>query len=233
MKDLIMKDRMIERNGIGVLRSIMVVVAVVVAMLTSTNVKAQEAHDYTFHPIDGVDSHAPKIRTEWGIGIGGAYTGIHNISTVDVKLKPRFSFQGHLDFAVLFGSYFALEAEIAYEGGSIDVATESVEHRVKTRTIDFPVLLSLRLANNVVRLTAGPVFTVMSRAEYTHEGEVMFYGPVQPTWNIAGGIAVGLGRNFVIEARYIHALVDTTNQFQGVEFSTRPYEVTAGVTVLF
>lgn len=221
-------------RSVRIMRGIMAVIVTAVALLSATRVEAQHTHqDYAFHPIEGVDGKVPKIRMEWGVGVGAAYTGIHHISTSEVKLKPRFGFQGHLDFAVRFGRHFAIEAEIAYEGGSIDAATEKVEHRVKTRTIDVPVLLSLRLANNIVRLTAGPVFTVMSRTEYTHEGEVMFYGPMQPTWNMAGGVAVGIGRNFVIEARYIHALVDTVNQFQGIEFSTRPYKITAGVTVLF
>ncbi|MBQ3173588.1 MAG: PorT family protein [Alistipes sp.] len=236
------------------MRGITIIAMLVVALFTTSRVVAQEAqthhdhhdhhnhhdhghhdhnHDYTFYPTDGIGGQVPKIRTEWGIGIGGAYTGIYHTSTSDVKLKPRFGFHGHLDFAVCFGRNFAIEAEIVYEGGSIDAATERVEHRVRTRTVDFPLLLSLRMANNIVRITAGPVFTIMSKTEYTHEGEVMLYGPAQPTWNIAGGLAFGIGRNFIIEARYIHALADTTNQFQGVEFSTRPYKITAGVTLVF
>lgn len=233
-----MKQEVKERTSRGrrasIMRGIMVVIVTVVALLSTTRVAAQHTHqDYTFHPIDGQHHEAPKIRMEWGVGIGGTYTGIRSISTSEVKLQPRFGFQGHLDIAVCFGRNFALETEIAYEGGSIDAATEQVEHRVRTRTIDIPVLLSLRLANNRIRISAGPAFTVMSRTEYTHEGEVMFYGPMQPTWNIAGGVGIGLGRNFVIEARYIHALTETVNQFQGIEFGTRPYKITAGVTVLF
>lgn len=228
------RDIVTRGRGMRIMRGIMALIVTAVALLSTTRVEAQHSHqDYTFHPIDGTHHKVPKIRMEWGVGIGGAYTGIRSISTSDVKLKPRFGFQGHLDMAVRFGRNFALETEIAYEGGSVDAATEQVEHRVRTRTIDIPVLLSLRFANNRIRLSAGPVFTVMSRTEYTHEGEVMFYGPMQPTWNIAGGIGIGVGRHFIIEARYIHALVDTVNQFQGVEFSTRPYKITAGVTVLF
>lgn len=188
------------------------------------------SHSYNYYP-SAVDR--PKISTEWGIGIGGAYTGISSISTSDVKLKPRFGFQGHIDLSVCFGRNFAIETEIAYEGGSLDAATQNEEHRVRTRTIDIPVLLSLRFIGGRLRLNAGPLFTVMSKAEYTSDGEVMLYGPVYPTWNLAASVAIGLGKHFLLEARYVHALKDCHNQFGGVEFQTRPYKITAGVALVF
>ena len=106
-------------------------------------------------------------------------------------------------------------------------------HKVKTTTIDIPLLLSVRLANSRVRINAGPLFTVMSRAEYTEGGELMFFGPAYPTWNVAAGVGVGITRHCIIEARYIYGLKDSINQFGGVEFSTRTYRITAGVTMLF
>ena len=206
------------------LGSMRVIVVVLFTMLTTIcSVKAQHYHF----------KDAPKVRTEWGAGVGGVYTGISRITTADVALKPRFGIQGHIDFAVLFGRNFAIETEVAYEGGSIDATAKGLERRVRTRTIDIPVLLSLRLADNIVRISAGTVFSVMSNAEYTVNDEVMFFGPIYPTWNLAGGIAVGLGRHFVLEARYIHALKDNTNQFNGIEFKTRPYKITAGVGITF
>ena len=208
----------------------MAVVAMLIVgiVLCTTDAKAQSV-DYRYYP----EHEAPKIRMEWGAGVGVAYTGIRSISTQDVKLKPRIGFAGHFDMAVCFGRHFAIETEINYEGGSIKAATERDNHKVRTTTIDIPLLLSLRFANSRIRINAGPLFTVMSKTEYTANGEKMFFGPVYPTWNIAAGVGIGLGRHFIIEARYIHALKDGLNQFDGVEFNTRTYRVTAGVTVLF
>jgi hypothetical protein len=79
----------------------------------------------------------------------------------------------------------------------------------------------------------------MSKGEYTHNNEVMMFGSITPTWNIAGGIGVRLSRYFLIEARYIHALTDNSNQFGGTEqkagldFNTRSYKVTLGVSLAF
>ena len=211
------------------LRDIIVaIVATFVLMASGTEATAQSS-EYSFYSHE----ETPKVRMEWGVGVGATYTGVKSISTDIVSLKPRLGLAGHFDMALRIGRNFAVEAEIHYEGGSISVATPKVEHRVRTRTMDIPVLLSLRMANNRIRLSAGPLFTVMSRAEYTQDGEIKFFGPTNPTWNVAAGVGIGLTRHLLIEARYVHPLKSSINQFDGIEFNTRSYRVTAGLTLLF
>ena len=211
------------------LRDIIVaIVAAFVLMASGTEATAQSS-EYSFYSHE----ETPKVRMEWGVGVGATYTGVKSISTDIVSLKPRLGLAGHFDMALRIGRNFAVETEIHYEGGSISVATPKVEHRVRTRTMDIPVLLSLRMANNRIRLSAGPLFTVMSRAEYTQDGETMFFGPTNPTWNVAAGVGIGLTRHLLIEARYVHPLKSSINQFDGIEFNTRSYRVTAGLTLLF
>ena len=211
------------------LRDIIVaIVAAFVLMASGTEATAQSS-EYGYYSHE----ETPKVRMEWGVGVGATYTGVKSISTDIVSLKPRLGLAGHFDMALRIGRNFAVETEIHYEGGSISVATPKVEHRVRTRTMDIPVLLSLRMANNRIRLSAGPLFTVMSRAEYTQDGETMFFGPTNPTWNVAAGVGIGLTRHLLIEARYVHPLKSSINQFDGIEFNTRSYRVTAGLTLLF
>ncbi len=211
------------------LRDIIVaIVAAFVLMASGTEATAQSS-EYSFYSHE----ETPKVRMEWGVGVGATYTGVKSISTDIVSLKPRLGLAGHFDMALRIGRNFAVETEIHYEGGSISVATPKVEHRVRTRTMDIPVLLSLRMANNRIRLSAGPLFTVMSRAEYTQDGEIKFFGPTNPTWNVAAGVGIGLTRHLVLEARYVHPLKSSINQFDGIEFNTRSYRVTAGLTLLF
>lgn len=211
------------------LRDIIVaIVAAFVLMASGTEATAQSS-EYSFYSHE----ETPKVRMEWGVGVGATYTGVKSISTDIVSLKPRLGLAGHFDMAVRIGRNFAVETEIHYEGGSISVATPKVEHRVRTRTMDIPVLLSLRMANNRIRLSAGPLFTVMSRAEYTQDGEIKFFGPTNPTWNVAAGVGIGITRHLVLEARYVHPLKSSINQFDGIEFNTRSYRVTAGLTLLF
>ena len=211
------------------LRDIIVaIVAAFVLMASGTEATAQSS-EYSFYSHE----ETPKVRMEWGVGVGATYTGVKSISTDIVSLKPRLGLAGHFDMALRIGRNFAVETEIHYEGGSISVATPKVEHRVRTRTMDIPVLLSLRMANNRIRLSAGPLFTVMSRAEYTQDGEIKFFGPTNPTWNVAAGVGIGLTRHLLIEARYVHPLKSSINQFDGIEFNTHSYRVTAGLTLLF
>lgn len=211
------------------LRDIIVaLVAAFVLMASGTEATAQSS-EYSFYSHE----ETPKVRMEWGVGVGATYTGVKSISTDIVSLKPRLGLAGHFDMALRIGRNFAVETEIHYEGGSMSVATPKVEHKVRTRTMDIPVLLSLRMANNRIRLSAGPLFTVMSRAEYTQDGEIMFFGPTNPTWNVAAGVGIGLTRHLLIEARYVHPLKSSINQFDGIEFNTRSYRVTAGLTLLF
>ena len=211
------------------LRDIIVaIVAAFVLMASGTEATAQSS-EYSFYSHE----ETPKVRMEWGVGVGATYTGVKSISTDIVSLKPRLGLAGHFDMALRIGRNFAVETEIHYEGGSISVATPKVEHRVRTRTMDIPVLLSLRMANNRIRLSAGPLFTVMSRAEYTQDDEIKFFGPTNPTWNVAAGVGIGLTRHLVLEARYVHPLKSSINQFDGIEFNTRSYRVTAGLTLLF
>ena len=211
------------------LRDIIVAtVAAFVLMASGTEATAQSS-EYSYYSHE----ETPKVRMEWGVGVGATYTGISSVSTDIVSLKPRLGLAGHFDMALRIGRNFAVETEIHYEGGSISVATPKVEHRVRTRTMDIPVLLSLRMANNRIRLSAGPLFTVMSRAEYTQDGETMFFGPTNPTWNVAAGVGIGITRHLLIEARYVHPLKSSINQFDGIEFNTRSYRVTAGLTLLF
>ena len=211
------------------LRDIIVaIVAAFVLMASGTEATAQSS-EYSFYSHE----ETPKVRMEWGVGVGATYTGVKSISTDIISLKPRLGLAGHFDMALRIGRNFAVETEIHYEGGSISVATPKVEHRVRTRTMDIPVLLSLRMANNRIRLSAGPLFTVMSRAEYTQDGETMFFGPTNPTWNVAAGVGIGLTRHLLFEARYVPPLKSSINQFDGIEFNTRSYRVTAGLTLLF
>ena len=199
------------------------------AVMVSANEASAQGNNQGFYP----QEDGPKVRMEWGVGVGATYTGLSHVSTNMVELKPRFGIAGHFDMALRIGRNFAIETEIGYEGASIKAATPMTSHKVRTTTIDIPLLLSVRMANNRVRINAGPLFTVMSRAEYTEGGELMFFGPAYPTWNVAAGIGVGITRHCIIEARYIYGLKDNINQFGGVEFSTRTYRITAGVTMLF
>lgn len=179
------------------------------------------------------NSEKHRIRTEMGVGVTGAYTGIYGVTTNNVGLRPRVGIGAKLDFAVVLAKHFAIGAEVAYGGGSVDVARGGFERRVRTNSIDIPIMLSLHLFDHKVRISVGPQFCVMSKAEYTKDGEKMLFGPIYPTYNLAAEVGVRLGKYFVLKARYVHPLQTTLNQFEGEEFSMRAYRISLGVGLMF
>ena len=204
-------------------------VTMVVAMVTS--VMPTQAQQYDFYP--SYES-SPKVKMEFGIGIDAAYTDIANISSDKVSVTPRIGYGGHIDMALCIGRFFAIETEIAYQRGKVMLQdVRNNQYTLKSNTFDIPVLLSLRVANQHLRFSVGPLFTVMSKAQYDIGGEIREYGPIYPTWNLMGSIGVCIGRHFLIEGRYIYSLQNTYNQIQGEEFTARPSRITAGFSVIF
>lgn len=180
-----------------------------------------------------VGGDGPRTKTEVGIGVGGVYTQLQAPSA-DVMLKPNLGYLGTLQMALVFGKMVGIQTEICYSGGSVDVSLKDMDfsRTVRTTTIDIPVFLSLRLLN-IVRLNIGPQFTVMNRAEYSVDGVTQFFGPLYPTFNVAGGLGVKLFGNLMLEARYVYPLGLGSNQFMGHEFETMSSRVTAGLTLIF
>ena len=101
------------------------------------------------------------------------------------------------------------------------------------RTIDIPLMMSLRMLGSRIRLSAGPLFTVKCDTEYPEGDKTAFFGPIYPTCNLAAGVGVGLSRHFIIEARYIYGLGECINQYRGVEFTTQTSRLSVGMTLFF
>ena len=179
------------------------------------------------------DGGAPRTKTEFAIGVGGVYTMLEAPSA-DVALKPRLGYQGYVQMALVFGRFIGVGTEICYSGGSVIASLKDMEFErtVRTTTVDIPIFLTLRFLN-IVRLNLGPQFTVMSRAEYSVDGNTQFFGPIYPTVNATADLGVKLFSNLMLEARYIYPLGRGTNQFLGHEFAITTKRITAGLTLTF
>ena len=211
-------------------RSIRVVAIAAFAMIACVNMAvAQTKGNQNNEP----ERKRPEINIELGAGVGASYTGIYSMSTTNIGVTPRYGLGGHVDLALCIGRNLAIETEVNYEGGSVRVENARSAHNIKTRTMDIPLLLSLRVLGGRIRVNAGPLFTVRSSAEYSTDDQVVLYGPMYPTWNLAAGVGVGIRRHFLIEARCIYGLTDTVNQYEGEEFTARTYRISAGLTWLF
>lgn len=175
----------------------------------------------------------PLLSTEWGIGIGPAYTGITTPDDAGVTLSPRLWFGGYMGMSLLIGSNFALHGEIDYLFGNIMAGDGDVQHKVKSRSIEVPVMMSYR-AWDTFLLNVGVSIAAMDRSRYVDaKDNTMEFGAVRPTWNFVVGAGVTLGRRLLIEARYVRALQRTLNYFEGCEFRSDSYRVSLTVGILF
>ena len=178
------------------------------------------------------------VGTEWGVGLGGVYTGFSRVSAEDVALNSRLSIQGHMNMALTVGRYFAVESGLIFEKGGIDAEYRGKRYDISTSTFEMPLLLSLRLWDGVFRANVGVMFGLMSNSGYADGKESYMFGTVTPTWNLAAGLGVRVMPNVVVELRYSHALQDGVNQLgatnkgAGMDFTTRTHKVMLGVSLL-
>ncbi len=209
---------------------------VVLALLSAMGTRAV-AQEYP-NPFMFEYNTQSRVRTEWGVGVGGVYTGIGSVSAKDVVLNTRLGFQGYLDMALVVGHYFGIESKIIYEKGGIDAEYKGKRYDISTSTFEMPLLLSLRLWDGAVRVNAGMQFGLISNGGYTDGRESYMFGIVTPTWNLAMGVGVRVVPNVVVELRYTHALQDGVNQLgatnkgAGLDFTTRTHKVMLGVSLI-
>ena len=203
-----------------------------VGIVASLNVASAQLPSFGSTAAEAIGA-ALGLRTEWGVGLKCVYTGVESMSE-NITLTPKIGFGAQFDMALRIGRRWAIETEIGYERGSVMVSNGYDEYKVKTTTMDIPLLVSVRFLGRMIRISAGPLFSVMNKAQYTNDkDQIVEFGPMHPTMNIMASAGVCLGRHFLIEARYVHALKNTLNYFEGEEFNARSHRATIGVTALF
>ncbi|MBO7189182.1 MAG: outer membrane beta-barrel protein [Alistipes sp.] len=218
----------------GYVRHIMAFVAV--ALLSGAGARAM-AQEYP-NPFMPYGHKQGKVKTEWGAGIGGVYTGFGRISSDAVRLNTRLGIQGHLDMGVVIGRYLGVESKIIFEKGGIDAEYRGKVYDITTTAFEMPLLLSLRLWDGAIRANAGVQFGLISNGGYLDGRESYMFGTVTPTWNFASGVGIRLRPNVLVELRYTHALQDGANQLgagakgAGLDFTTRTHKVMLGVSLI-
>lgn len=213
------------------------ILTVAVAVLLSAMGARAMAQEYP-NPFMLEEREQSLVGTEWGVGLGGVYTGFSRVSAEDVALNSRLSIQGHMNMALTVGRYFAVESGLIFEKGGIDAEYRGKRYDISTSTFEMPLLLSLRLWDGVFRANVGVMFGLMSNSGYADGKESYMFGTVTPTWNLAAGLGVRVMPNVVVELRYSHALQDGVNQLgatnkgAGMDFTTRTHKVMLGVSLL-
>lgn len=175
-------------------------------------------------------------RPEWGVTAGVRFNGM---SLVDVpsqmSVSPRLSYNAGLHGSIAY-SWIALQGELNYGYTSVKASLRertTFNTTVKAHNIEIPVLVSVHVVP-IVRINAGPVFNIMSIANYRDSsGEGAMFGGLLPTFGYSVGAAVMIKPRFFVDVRFVGAFHRTYNQFEGFEFKTKPYSGGIKIGYLF
>lgn len=142
----------------------------------------------------------PRARVEWGL-LGGVNIPDYSTSDDFADAKNKLGWQLGIATAIDFGAW-AIEPQIIYQHQGLKITSDGGEtYRLKTNSIDVPVLFSLRMLRPV-RFYAGPVFTVMNDCKRKNGGDLMDFGRLRPTVSAALGVGVAVTPRMVVDLRY-------------------------------
>ncbi|WP_300738738.1 outer membrane beta-barrel protein [uncultured Alistipes sp.] len=159
----------------------------------------------------------PRTRLEWGV-LGGINVPDYTTNMTKADVKNKMGWQVGITTAVDLG-IIALEPQILYVRQGIRILPEglSEELNVKSRSVDVPILVSLRLLKPF-RVYAGPVFTVLNDCKRKSGDDLLDFGRVRPTLSYTVGAGVVLLRHLLIDVRY-------NGQFRGKPDVALPNDV--------
>lgn len=142
----------------------------------------------------------PRTRLEWGV-IGGINVPDYNTNMSKADVKNKMGWQLGITTALDLG-VVALEPQILYVRQGLRIKPEGIpELNVKSKSIDVPILVSLRLLNPF-RIYAGPVFTVMNDCKQKAGDDLLDFGRVRPTLSYTVGAGVVILRHLLVDLRY-------------------------------
>lgn len=160
---------------------------------------------------------APKVTTEFGLGVGARYNWLDVQSTSNTftpNISMKMSYGAALQFRLNIGSFFGIQPEISYAYSTIriDDSTNKFSAKSKFNMVQIPLLLSFRIA--MFRINAGPVFTLMDSPTYPlqsgEDGAVtqMPLGKIFPTITYAAGVSVKFAKCMILDVRYADQFTD-------------------------
>ena len=190
-----------------------------------------------FHQDPASRRKSANVRTEWGLTAAAYYNAIElDGSAAGISLKPTLGYGIGLHMGLKIGNFFAIQPEINYERSTLNITASGVKDnnfKVECSSLDIPVFASLRLFN-LVRINAGPVFTVMNNCYYLDsKNEKQLFGSTRPTFGYSAGVAVALLRRDMIDLRYTSYLQSSFYNLEGREFGGKTQTISLKLGYIF
>lgn len=170
---------------------------------------------------------------EWGVMAGLDFPRFSTSSSL-VGIDNRLGWRAGLEIALKF-RYFAVGPEVWYVRQSVKLGSSGRETlKIKTNSVDIPLVFSLR-ALPMLRINAGPVFTVMNDCKFAAGHDEMYFGRMRPTVSYMLGLGLNIGHT-LIDFRY-NGQFDTKKCYypaeEAVSFNMRGYSLALSVGFVF
>ena len=172
-------------------------------------------------------SGAPKVSTEFGLGVGASYNFQFNVTPTCENFTPKItmpvSYGAALQFRLNIGRTFGIQPEISYARNHMRINDhhdgKEINTKVKSNIVQIPMLISVRAA--MFRFNFGPVFTLTDNPTYQlvdksdNSIKTMPLGKLNPTVTYTAGISIKFGQRVLLDARWASQFKDTAepNQF--------------------
>lgn len=179
--------------------------------------------------------------TEWGLTAGIRYNGMSLKGAPDgFSVTPHMTYNVGIHASLAFAG-IAVQPEINYGYTTLNATYQGFDAKIKAHDVEVPVLLSLRFLP-IVRFNVGPVFNIMSKANYVNGNETLMYGGLRPSVGYAAGISLCFLKKLIIDARFVGYFKPAANEFNpyspvvgdnAINFDTRGYSGGIKVGFLF
>ncbi len=143
---------------------------------------------------------AQPVKVEWGV-MGGINVPDYSTNMDRAEIKNKLGWQAGLVTSLKIG-WFSVDPQILYVRQGLRIRTQAGDElNLKSNSIDVPVLAAFRPIR-IVRIYAGPVFTVMNDCKRKSGGDKIDFGRVRPTMSYSVGAGVTLFKHLLIDLRY-------------------------------
>lgn len=143
---------------------------------------------------------AQPLKVEWGV-MAGVNVPDYKTSMEMTDIRNKLGWQAGIVTSLKFG-WVSLDPQIFYVRQGLRIRPEGEsELNLKSNSIDVPVLVAFRPIR-VVRIFAGPVFTVVNSCKQKVGQDRVDFGRIRPTLSYSVGAGVAVFKHLTVDLRY-------------------------------
>lgn len=171
-------------------------------ILTTSVVSAQEKKK----------SSSPKIGVELG-AVGGISIPSFSCSGSGATFSANLGYTLGLHFGLNIGRYFSIQPELMFlrTGISVKDPGHSFSSTIKSNALQLPLLFTGKIS--VVRISAGPLFTLIDSPTFNCGGEKTMFGRIYPTVGYCVGAGVCIRKHWNLDVRYLGLFKKMNNNY--------------------